>query len=419
MNSRERIKCAINHKTTDKLPVDFGSTPVTGIHVSVVYKLRQHFGLDKAGTPVKVIEPFQMLGEIDNDLKDIMGADVVNLENKATFFGFDKENWKEWQLSDKTPVIVPALFNTIKNKDGSVYQYAKGDKSFPPSAKMPKDGYFFDSIIRQTPIEENKLNPYHNTEEFTIISDEDLNYLTEESGRLFNNTGYAIAASVAQSSFGDIAFIPAPMLKNPKGIRDVEEWYISTFTRKDYVKKVFEKQCEIAIENYKRVFNAVGNKIDAVYVSGTDFGTQNSLFSSIDTYRELYKPFHLKVNSWIHENTNWKCFIHTCGAVFDLIGDLIEAGFDILNPVQISAKGMDPKLLKEKYGKYLTFWGGGVNTQKTLPFGSPSDVKKEVRELIEIFSKDGGFVFSPVHNIQENVPIENIIAMLETVKKYR
>ena len=419
MNSRERIYCALQHKEPDKLPVDLGSSPTTGIHVSNVYKLRQWYGLDKPGTPVKVIEPFQMLGEIGDDLKEIIGVDISNLEGKGTFFGYSKENWKEWTFWDSTPVLVPELFNTDLNPDGSMFQYAEGDKNYPPSAKMPKKGYFFDSIIRQKPLNDDDLNPHDNTEEFKVLTESDIKYLKNEVDKIYYNTDYAIFGVVAFSGFGDIAFVPGPTLPNPKGIRDIEEWYISTLTRKEYIKKVFQIQCEIAIENYKKVFNSIGNKINVVYISGTDFGTQDRLFSSIDVYKKLFKPFHLKVNNWIHENTNWKCFIHSCGAIFDLIPELIEAGFDVINPVQISARGMDPKKLKITYGKYVTFWGGGVNTQKILPFGSPSDVKKEVQELIEIFNKDGGFVFSPVHNIQGNVPIENIIAMLETVKKYR
>jgi uroporphyrinogen-III decarboxylase len=190
-------------------------------------------------------------------------------------------------------------------------------------------------------------------------------------------------------------------------------------TRKDYVKKVFEIQCEIAIENYRRIHSLVGDKITAVFVSGTDFGTQDRLFSSVDTYRQLFKPFHFKVNNWIHENTGWKSFIHTCGAIKELLQEFIEAGFDIINPVQISATGMDPYKLKKEYGKFLTFWGGGVDTQKTLALGSAAEVKEQVKKMIGIFNNDGGFVFSTVHNIQANVPIENVIAMIETIKQNR
>jgi hypothetical protein len=419
VDSKKRILETINHREPDKLAIDFGSTPVTGMHVKIVYELRQYYGLDKPETPVKVIEPYQMLGEIGNDLKDILGTDVVGLEGKGTFFGYQKENWKEWKLFDGTPVLVPGLFNTEINKDGSLFQYAKGDKSYPPSAKMPKGGYFIDSLKRQKIINDDQMDPNDNLEEFNILSDDNIEYFNKELIRINPENYHATTGMIASSSFGDIAFVPGPMLKDPKGIRDIEEWYISTQTRKKYIKDVFSGQLEIALENYRKVNEAIGSLIDVVFVTGTDFGTQQGLFSSIDTYRELFKPFHKRINNWIHENTNWKTFIHTCGAVYKLIPDLVEAGFDILNPVQINALEMNPKKLKSEFGRHITFWGGGIDTQETLAFGTPEDVKKQIVKLIEIFFPGGGFVFNTVHNIQANVPIKNIIAMIEVLQEYR
>ncbi len=419
MNSRERICSALKHSTPDKLPVDFGGTSTSGIHVSVVYKLRQYFGLDQPGTPVKVIEPYQMLGEINDDLKQMMGIDTTSISGPGTFFGFKNENWKLWKLWDGTPLLVPEKFNVETNSDRSIYQYAEGDKNYPPAAIMPKKGYFFDSLSRQKSFKENELNPYNNTEEFRPLSDDDLKYITDSTEEKYKNTEFALVGSVASSGIGDIAFVPGPMLKEPKGIRDVTEWYISTITRKDYLKKVFEIQCEVALENYKRVHDLVGDKLTAVFVSGTDFGTQDRLFSSVDNYRQLFKPFHLKINNWIHDHTSWKTFMHSCGAIKELLPDFIEAGFDIINPVQISAAGMDPYKLKKEYGKFLTFWGGGVDTQKILALGSAAEVKEQVKKMIEIFNNDGGFVFNTVHNIQANVPLDNILAMLEVIQKYR
>lgn len=419
MNSRERIRKAINNMETDILPIDFGGTPVTGMHVSIVYKLRQLYGLDKKNTPVKVVEPYQMLGEIKDDLKKILGSDTVSIEGNTNFLGFKNEKWKEWELYDKTPVLVPGLFNIEKNKDGSIYQYVEEDKSFQPSVKMPYKGFFFDSVDRQKQIYEDKLDPNDNAEEFKLITDSDLEFLKNRAEGTYKNSDYSVIGMIASSGFGDSAYVTGTMLKDPKGIRSIEEWYISMYSRKNYIKKVFEKQCEIAIENYKKVFNVLNGKIDVVFISGTDFGMQNGLIISKELYEELFKPYHKKINSWIHNNTNCKTFIHTCGAIFNLIPDLIEAGFDILNPVQISANGMDPKKLKNEYGKDIVFWGGGVNTQKTLPFGKPEDVKDEVRELIDIFRVNGGFVYSAVHNIQANVPIENVVAMIEALQEYR
>ena len=417
MNSRQRIKLALDYEETDKIPIDFGSTPVTGISVSIVSKLREYYGLDN-DPPVKVIEPYQMLGEVADDLKEVMGIDCIELSGKSNMFGFENTGWKEWKLFDGTPVLVPELFNTKVESDGSILQYPEGDTSVPPSARMPKGGYYFDAIIRQPPIDDENLNVEDNLEEFNLISDDELKYFEKEADYLYKNTNFAIVMNVGGISFGDIALVPAPFLKNPKGIRDIREWYISTATRKDYIYEIFSKQCDIAIENLKRIYRVVLDKVSIVIINTTDFGTQRGPFISNDSYRELYKPFHRKVNSWIHRNTKWKTFIHTCGGVEPLISEFIDAGFDILNPVQCSAEGMNSAYLKETYGKDIVFWGGGVDTQKTLPFGTSGEVKREVKERVKIFGKDGGFVFSSIHNIQAKTPIDNIVSMIETVKKF-
>jgi uroporphyrinogen-III decarboxylase len=136
-------------------------------------------------------------------------------------------------------------------------------------------------------------------------------------------------------------------------------------------------------------------------------------------FREFYKPYHTKANKWIHENTTWKTMYHSCGSVIDLMDDFVESGIDILNPVQCSAEGMNPKTLKEKYGDKIVFWGGGVDTQKTLPFGTAEDVKKQVKDRMHIFGKGGGFVFNPIHNVQRGTPQENLVALVEAIEEYR
>ena len=212
--------------------------------------------------------------------------------------------------------------------------------------------------------------------------------------------------------------MPGLNVKHPKGIRDPQEWIMAHALHPEYIKGIFNLQCEIVVQNLKLYREAVGDKIDVIAVSGTDFGTQNAPSISPDMYRDIYKPFHKMVNEWIHKNTPWKTFYHTCGSIVSLLDDLIETGVDILNPVQCSAVGMNPTLLKEKYGERLVFWGGGVDTQRTLPFGSPEQVRREVSERCRIFGRKGGFVFNAIHNIQPKTPTENIIAMFETVKNF-
>lgn len=280
---------------------------------------------------------------------------------------------------------------------------------------MPKGGYYFDTIIRQEPIDDAKLDPADNLEDFAPISKDDLGILQKQVDEYYANTDLAIAIGIPGAAFGDVALVPAPFLKNPKGIRDIEEWYVSTLTRKDYIKDVFAGQAEIGLKNLAAIYQAVGDKVQIVNMDGTDLASQNALFCGPDGYRQLYLPYAKKLNDWIHANTPWKTIKHCCGACEPLIGNFIEAGYDILNPVQCSATGMDPQGLVGKYGEQIVFWGGGVDTQKTLPFGTPDQVRAEVAERVRIFSRKNGFVFNTIHNIQCNTPIENVLAMFEAL----
>ena len=419
MNSRQRVEAALNHQQPDCVPLDLGASAVTGMHVSSVYHLRQALKLDPPGTPVKVTEPYQMLGEIGPDLVDALGVDVLGLGGRRTMFGFENKDWKPWTLFDGTPVLVPAAFNTEPEPNGDILMYPEGDRSAPPSGRMPKGGFYFDTIVRQPPIDDQNLNVEDNLQEFGPIADDDLEHFAREADRLYLQTDKAILANFGGTAFGDIALVPAPFLKYPKGIRDVEEWYVSTASRFDYVYEVFRRQCDIALSNLARIHEAVGDRVAAVFITGTDFGTQQGPFISTQAYRKLFKPFHRRVNDWVHQHTRWKTFIHSCGSVIALLPEFIEAGFDILNPVQCSAAGMDPQTLKDRFGDRITFWGGGVDTQKTLPFGTPEQVRHEVSERIRIFNRGGGFVFTTVHNVQARTPAANLVALYEAVRDAR
>jgi hypothetical protein len=418
-SSRQRVLQALAHQQPDRVPLDLGGSVLTGMHAASVYRLRQALRLDPPGAPVKVIDPYQMLGEVGPDLVQTVGADVLPVPNPTTLFGFPNSGWKPWRLFDGTPVLVPEAFNTEPDENGDILMYPEGDRSAPPSARMPRGGYYFDEIVRQPPLEESRLDPEDNCEEFTPIGDEAVRHYAEEAERLARTTDKALFAGFCFSSFGDIALVPAPWLKNPRGIRDIEEWYVSTLTRRDYVYRIFERQTEVALANLQRLAAALGQQVQVTLVTGTDFGAQASAFLSPKSYRDLYQPFHRAVNDWVHRHTSWKTFIHSCGAVGELIPDFISAGFDILNPVQVTAAGMTPATLKERYGERLVFWGGGVDTQRTLPFGTPAQVREQVRESLETFGRGGGYVFAAVHNIQAGVPAENLLALFEAVRDYR
>ena len=415
MTAKQRVLESLAHRPPDRIPVDFGSSFITGIHCSVVEKLREHYGL--ARHPVKVIEPYQMLGLVEDDLKDAMGIDVTSIFPRKTIFGFPNENWKEFRTPWGQVVEVSEHFRFTTDAHGDVRIYAAGDTSAPPSGHMPASSYFFDSIIRQEPLDEDHLKVEDNLEEFSLMNEDDKAYWRREAAALAGSKR-AVLTHLGGTCLGDIALVPAPFLPRPKGVRGVEDWYMMIVSRPDFVKEVFNRQTRIALKNLETLHGIVGDLLDVVVVCGTDFGTQNSQFCSVDTFRDIWLPYYRRMNDWIHEHTNWKTFKHSCGAIDPLIPQLIEAGFDILNPVQCSAEGMGAEHLKEKYGDQLTFWGGGVNTQKTLPFGTAAEVRAEVLRRCEVFSPNGGFVFNSIHNVQALTPTENVVAMLDAVREF-
>lgn len=414
-DSRSIFRDALNHRTTSRIPLDLGSTAVTGVHVSCVDALRRALGMESR--PVKVHEPYQMLGLIEEDLQDALGIDVTGIVPPETMFGFRNERWREFRLPWGQEVLVSAHFRTSTDAKGDLLIHPKGDRDAPPSGRLPVGGYFFDTIIRQEPVDDERLKVEDNLEEFSPISEADLAYFAEEARRVAtSNRG--VIATFGGLAFGDIALVPAPFLRHPKGIRDIEEWYVSTATRREFVHAVFEGQCSVALKNLERLYGVVGEAVDAVFVCGTDFGTQTSSFCSTRTFDDLYAPYYRRINDWIHSHTGWKTFKHSCGAVEKFLPHFIACGFDILNPVQCSAEGMDPSLLKDRYGERLVFWGGVVDTQRTLPFGTAEEVRNEVTRRCEIFSKQGGFVANTVHNIQAGTPVENILALVRAVHEF-
>jgi len=413
MNSYQKTMAALNHRDT-AIPIDFGSNAVTGMHVTCVEGLRDYYGLEKR--PVKVSEPYQMLGDIDEDLKQAIGIDVECIWPESTMFGFRNENWKEWCTPWGQVVLVSEHFNTLTNGDEQLI-FPQGDMTVPPSGKMPGGGYFFDAIIRQGEFDEDEPSIDDNLEEFSPIADSTLAYYAKEARRA-RATGRGVFANFGGTGLGDIALVTGIMLKHPKGIRDITEWYVSTAIRQDFVREIFDRQTTLALENLSKVSAAVGDSVDAAFICGTDFGTQSSQFCSVETFREVWFPYYKRVNDWIHANTNWRTFKHCCGAAEPFYTSFIECGFDIINPVQCSAVGMDPLLLKKKYGQNLVFWGGGVDTQQVLPFGTPQEVRDQVLERCRIFSPSGGFVFNAIHNVQAKTPIANIVAMINAVHEF-
>ncbi len=385
------------------------------MHALCVERLRAHYGLESR--PVRVHAPYNMLGLIEDDLAGVMGLDLAGVLPRNTIYGYPNEDWKEFQTPWGQIVLVSGHFQYTTDANGDLLTYPQGDVAAPPSGRMPPSSFFFDTIIRQEAIDDDHLNPEDNLQEFGPLSDTDLAHFAKEVAAAVA-TGRAVIAAIGGAGFGDIALVPAPGLVHPKGIRDIAEWYMSLATRPDYIQAVFARQCEIALGRLQQLYAVVGDAIDIMYLCGTDFGTQTSRFCSPEMFERLWAPQYRRLNDWIHAHTTWKTMKHTCGAVEPLLSRLIEVGFDVVNPVQCSAAGMEPCALKQRYGERLVFYGGGVNTQQTLPFGSPEEVRAEVLERCRIFSKGGGYIFNAIHCVQANTPVENIVAMLDAVKEF-
>lgn len=414
MKSRERVIAALNHKETDRVPVDIGGTDCTGIHVTALDNLRKAFGINEK--IVKAIEPMMMLGLVESDVLRAVGGDVIGLHPLVNIFGYRNEKWKPWSLPNGTRILVGADFRVSRARNGMVYAYPKGNSEAKPCARMPSDGIFFDATVRQQPFSNHVFDAKKDySDQFSVLTEEECLFFEKESKQLYENTEYAIIGDFFPGSLGDFYSMPGTWLENPRGIRDLQEWILAHYDHPQYVHDFFELHTEFALKNLERYRQAVGDRIVAIAISGTDFGTQNGPYISPHHYREYYKPYHKIINNWIHSHTNWKVFFHSCGSVSEFIEDFIDAGVDILNPIQFTAKGMDLLSLKRNFGRAIVFYGGGVDTQKTLPFGSPEEVMEETKRNVEILSSNGGYVCAAVHNIQGPTPVENIIAFFEAI----
>lgn len=416
MTSRERVRKAINHQVTDRVPIDLGSTPVTTIHALALKKLRKKLGLEEK--IMTLTDPLLQCAAVEQDVIDALQIDCVGVWGLGNTIGIPNKDFKRWVLPDGTEVLVCGGFTYTVGEDGSLYAYAEGDTSFPPSARMPVGGIYFDPIVRQEDLdaktEWDARKDYEGL--YTVFTEEQLKACEEESVDLYHNTQCALIGRYDWGGLGDAFHVPGPWQKETKGIRNMPDWLVALYEEPQYMHDLFNMQTEIAIENLKLYKEAVGDRIDVIELSATDFAHQTSLMISQGIFTELFKPYYQRMNDWIHANTNWKIFIHSCGAVSQIIPDFIDAGFDILNPIQVSAKGMDAETIKTTFGKDLVFWGGGCNPQQTMPTATPEQVYEETRRTAAVLSRGGGFVGGNIHNVQPDVPPENLLAELQAIK---
>jgi len=393
MNSRQRVLAALNHEEADRAPIDLGGTRVSGIAASAYHQLKERLGL---ATPTRAFDLYQMLAEIEEPVLQRFGADVVNLNRPAVIFGIRNEAWKPWQLMDGTPVEVPGGFDPVTESNGDLLlRNADG----VPMARMPKGGFYFDRLD----VYPGASHADPDTLDLPLLTTEECDHLAAGAEACRQTSQRAVVVQMG----------PPYELFFGLGTGDFSAWMMTLATEPDYVRSLYERLVETWLANLRLLYEAVGDRIDIVQFND-DLGTEYAPFLSVDMFRDLVMPYYKRGLDWIHENTPWKVFMHNDGAIFDFLPTLIEMGVDVLNPVQTSAKGMDPVKLKQEFGDRIVFWGGACDSQSTLAFGTPDEVAREVEENIRIFAPGGGYVLGAVHNIQAGVPPENVIAMFDT-----
>lgn len=406
MSPRERILTTLKHKEPDKVSVDLGSTLVTGIMGVTYNQLKKYLGIK--GGEIRVFDMVQQLAEVEELVLKRIEATVLPIYPE-----YPKE-WKKGKLTDGTLCKVPRNFYPEILPDGSQIVREKGgyfgdNEEGLPTLRMPPGGFYFDFPYH--PLQRAKKE--EDVDSFNWgwkLEKEHLEELRSRAKYLYKNTNYALMGGGLWGGWGQIYEV----LEN---LRGWDTFLMDLVTDQKFAKYMLDKRLEVVMRRFEQYLEAMGDYVQIITV-GDDLGTQDGPQLSPELYRKVVKPRQKKLYQFIKERTDAFLFLHTCGSVYEFIPDFIEMGVDILNPVQVSARNMDTKKLKKEFGKDIVFWGGGCDTQKVLPFDTPDEVREEVKRRIDDLAPGGGFVFCPVHNIQLNVPPENIMAMYETVLEY-
>ncbi|TEU14984.1 MAG: uroporphyrinogen-III decarboxylase [Anaerolineales bacterium] len=379
MNPRERVMSALNHKEPDRVPIDLGGSICSSIHRDAYIELKKHLGMDLE--EIQMVDYVQQLPYLDETLLERFGVDFRMVQ---------------------LPAATAPDLNIFEEGDYYAFVDRWGSK-----LHRPKDGgLYFDWV--DFPIKEATMEALDNYTWPRPDPPEVNAQLCEQAKYLYESTDYALVGS---------AIIGGGIFEQPARTMGLEDFFMALVTEPKFADRMMDQITEIYIESCNNYLEQVGEYLQ-VFTYWDDVSGQDGWLISPDIYRKVIKPKQRRLLEAIKSKTNAKVYYHSCGAVFDLIPDLIELGFDILNPVQVSARGMDTKQLKEEYGKDIVFWGGGVDTQRVLPFGKPDDVADEVKRRIDDLAPGGGFVFAAVHNIQALVSPENIVTVFETALEY-
>lgn len=410
MNSHERILAAINHKEPDRVPVDLGATPSSGISGIAYANLKSHLNMVDGHT--RIYDVVQQLAQPEDPFIDLFGIDVLDV---GRMFNERDDDWYDVRLAEDSIAQYPAWFKPQLQKDGAQEVEINGEVI----ARMPSGGTFFDQTIfpyldgypdnyDDLPIAMQQVlwaalahSPWDHANEPDFWQQ-----LRERTIKLRENTECALMINCGCNLFEWGTFL-----------RQMDRFLMDLLREQANVEALLDALMEIHLDTLEKVCKAVGDVVDILRF-GDDLGMNNGPFMSPGTYQTLFKCRHAKLNDYVHKNSKMKTFLHSCGSIFALLPDLIEAGYDVINPVQTNCRNMDPIMLKRDYGQDITFWGGGCDTTSVLNMATPQEVKKHVLKRMEILSPGGGFVFNTVHNILPEVPAENIVAMFDAVREF-
>jgi len=408
MTSRERVQKAVSFQQPDRVPIDLGGMKASGIAAGTYNRLKKNLGIR---APTRILDPRFMIAEVGEEIRKRFHVDVIPVDLSCITGAVRPESeWIPRTLFDGSSALFPPGTGIREEPDGS-WTLLSADGS-PTTFRMPRGGYYFDdtSFNRGDGIDPTKFKPQSD------IPDGSLRMLADYAGGLYRSTDYALLGWGFGVCFMGLSLITDRSNNVTQGMPD--EWMMMLMTEKEACHELMNRSVEATISCLRLVNQAVGGYCFAWGIASDDSGTQRCEFIAPDLWAEMMKPHYRKLCDWVHANTSFKTFLHSCGSIPQLIPHWIEAGVDILNPVQTSAAGMDPRKLKSEFGRKLVFWGGGCDTQSVLPNGTPQEVREHVKENVEIFAPGGGYVFTQVHNIQAKVPPENVEAMLDAAYEF-
>jgi len=411
MTSRERVKLAINHKEPDRVPIDFGAMRSTGIATIAYNTLRKKLGITRS--LARMYDFQQQLAYPEKEIREMFHIDTIDAGQAFLRKG---SNWREWELNDGSKCLIPKYLNIEIDKEGTVLLK---DKSNTVLGKKPKTSLYVDQaywVYGNLPkIPDSFKNedlakhmwavpspPWH----LDVFDDEQYRLFIKNIKELHDNTDYAIMLAVGCNLFEMGTFL-----------RRMDNFLMDIYSDKEGTKRLIDKLVEGYMKFLDRVINGVGKYVDILQF-GDDLGGQSGPFMSPDVFKDIFAPRYKKMWDFVHSSSDCKIFLHSCGSVYELIPHLIDAGLDILNPVQTTTTNMEPEKIKKEFGEHITFWGGGCNTRDVLPVKTPEEVKEDVKMRIDVFASGGGFIFNQIHNILANIPPENVIAMFESAYEY-